>query len=76
MDIPVSLAYTRMNSEEDRQTAPHYFESQRAWYALLAKTEGFVIIDSSEDFEKTKILILEQTITNLHLEPLRDGGRH
>lgn len=72
MDIPVPLAYGRMNSDEDRHTAPNYFESLRAWYMLLAKTEGFATIDSSEDFEKTKNLILEKTITNL----LLDGGKH
>jgi thymidylate kinase len=71
MDIPVSLAYKRMTSKEDKFMALDYYESLRRRYISVSKMERFITIDSSKDFEKTKRLILQHTITNLEIQGVK-----
>jgi len=66
LDIPVALAFSRMSSCEDARISFDYYKSLREWYIALAKLQGFMIIDSSSDFERTKDLIFKRVM--LHLE--------
>ena len=58
LDIPISLAFSRMNVE-DKKMPQEYYESLREWYITLAKLQGFKIIDSSGDFLRVNNIIIK-----------------
>jgi thymidylate kinase len=62
LDVPVTIAFSRMHSTSDRQIPLSYYESLRNWYLTLAKQRGFFVIDSSGDFEEVKTVIKKHVV--------------
>jgi dTMP kinase len=65
LDVPVIIAFSRMHSALDRQVPPGYYESLRNWYLMLARQQGFFIVDSSGDFEEVKGIIKKHVVRML-----------
>jgi len=65
LDIPVTIAFSRMHYAIDKEISPEYYESLRDWYLTLARQQSLFIIDSSREFEKTKGIILNYVINAL-----------
>jgi thymidylate kinase len=59
-DLPVTVAFSRMHSADDKNIPQEYYGHLRAWYLSLAKERGFTVIDSSSDFKRTKQLVLDR----------------
>jgi thymidylate kinase len=57
LDVPVNIAFSRMHSIADKQISLSYYESLRCWYLMLAKQQGFFIVDSTGDFKDVKGII-------------------
>jgi thymidylate kinase len=66
LDVPVTVAVSRMRSSIDKKISPSYYESLRKWYLTLAKEYGFVIVDSTLTLHDVGKEILQHVM--LHLE--------
>jgi len=53
LDIPVALAFSRMHSLEDLRIPEEYYELLRKYYLAIARHNGFHVIDTCTDFEKS-----------------------
>jgi len=65
LDVPVTIAFSRMHYALDRQIPLGYYESLRNWYLMLARQQGFFIVDSSGDFEEVKCIIKRHVVSTL-----------
>jgi thymidylate kinase len=65
LDLPVTTAFSRMHSLEDRMVPQKYYESLRHYYLNIARCNNFLIIDTSNDFEESRKCILEHVKTFL-----------
>jgi len=65
LDVPTTIAFSRMHYVMDKEISPEYYGSLRDWYLTLARQQSFFIINSSGDFEKTMGIILNHLINIL-----------
>jgi thymidylate kinase len=65
LDVPVTVAFSRMHYPLDKQVRLSYYESLREWYLMLARRQNFFIIDSSSKFEEVKDTIKKYVISML-----------
>jgi len=65
LDVPTTIAFSRMYYALDRQIPLSYYESLRKWYLMLARQQGFFIVDSSGDFEEVKGIIKKHVVSTL-----------
>jgi thymidylate kinase len=65
LDLPVDQAFTRMHDMEDKRVPYDFYEKLRKWYIALAKQQGFLIVDSTDEFEKVHKKILNFCIQRL-----------
>jgi thymidylate kinase len=65
LDLPVNQAFARMHDMEDKRVPYDFYEKLRKWYIVLAKQQGFLIVDSTDEFEKVHKKILDFSIQKL-----------
>ncbi len=65
LDIAIPQAFFRMHSEEDKKFSMDYYSSLREWYLALAKQCGFIVINSDQNFGKTKKVVFDRVISLL-----------
>jgi len=63
LDIPEVLAFSRIRHFEDKKVPLGYYRALREWYRFVAKQQGFITVNSSLDFDKTRKLLLNHVVS-------------
>ena len=66
LELPLDIAYSRMNYIGDTLVLPKYYKSLRSWYFLIIKRLNGFTIDTTGPTHKTGEIVLEKVIYALN----------